>query len=47
VIAVASATALVAIRLAPRPEPSIWIAPALSLIGSLCLIVAARSRPSH
>ena len=47
VIAVASATALVVIRLSPRPEPLIWIVPAVSLIGSLCLIVAARSRPSR
>jgi hypothetical protein len=47
VIAVASATALVVIRLSPRPEPLIWIVPAASLIGSLCLIVAARSRPSR
>lgn len=46
-IAVASATALVVIRLAPSPAPLIWIVPAASLIGSLCLIVAARSRPSR
>jgi hypothetical protein len=47
VIAVASATALVVIRLAARPGPLTWIVPALSLTGSLCLIVGARTRRSR
>jgi hypothetical protein len=44
VTAVASATALIVIRLAPRSEPLTWIVPALALTGSLGLIAAARAR---
>jgi hypothetical protein len=47
VIAVASGTALIVQRLASRPEALTWMVPALLLIGSLCLIAAARTRPSR
>jgi hypothetical protein len=45
VTAVASATALVTQRLAPRPEPLTWIIPTLLLIVGVRLIAVARGRP--
>jgi hypothetical protein len=47
VTAVASATALVMQRLAPRPAPLTWIVPALCLFVGVGLIAVARERPAR